>query len=380
MELENLHIVSGLGLLIGLVVGVVANKTNFCTMGAISDWVNTGHKGRMGAWVLAMGLAVIGTQILELSGLVDIQSSIYRASVLGIGGYVIGGMLFGIGMTLGGGCGQRTLVRVGSGNLKALVVLMVLGITAYATLRGILGIVRIEVFGPLSVDLASQNVEEQGLATLIAHWSGLSASSSMRWIVALVIAALLIGWSMSKKELRNDTNNLLAGTVFGCAVVAAWVVTGLVGVDEFDPVPIESLTFVAPAGNTISYLMTYTGSSINFGIASVLGVILGSFLYAVFSGGFRIETFSQREDMINHLLGGVLMGFGGVLAMGCTIGQGVSGVSTLALGSIIAVLSIILGSAVTMRVQYYQMDEMGFLRSLFTGIADILLPWRKTDD
>lgn len=147
-----------------------------------------------------MGLAVIGTQFLELSGLVEIQSSIYRASVLGIGGYVIGGLLFGIGMTLGGGCGQRTLVRVGSGNLKVLVFLMVFGITAYATLIGILGIVRIEVFGLLSVDLTSQNVEEQGLATLIAHWIGLSTSSSMRGIVVLIVATLLIRWSLRKKS------------------------------------------------------------------------------------------------------------------------------------------------------------------------------------
>jgi len=348
-------------------------------MGAVSDWVNMGSKGRMAAWVLAMGVAVAGAQLLELSGAIDISTSIYRTANFGIGGYIIGGFLFGVGMTLGGGCGQRTLVRVGSGNLKSLVVFIVLGVTAYATLRGILGVVRLDLVEPMTVDLAERGMAEQGIASVIAGAMGQELGAGLKWIVAIVVSVVLIGWALKQEELRSNANNWISGVIVGLLVLGAWISTGILGVDDFDPVPIEGMSFVAPTGNTVSYLMTYTGATINFGIATVFGVILGSFLYAIVSRTFSIETFTHRGDMINHLCGGALMGFGGVLALGCTLGQGVTGISTLALGSFIAAVSIILGSAITMRVQYYRLDDEPILKAWCVGTADILLPWRKLD-
>jgi uncharacterized membrane protein YedE/YeeE len=165
---------------------------------------------------------------------------------------------------------------------------------------------------------------------------------------------------------------LLAGTVIGLLVVGAWYVTGVIGNDDFEPVMIEAITFVAPTGNTLNYFMTWTGSEINFGIAVVLGMIVGSFVYAVATGNFRVETFMTRADMRNHLVAGVLMGFGGVLSLGCTIGQGVSGLSTLALGSLVTLVAILFGSALTMKVQYYMLDE-GFWPSLRQSLADLRL-------
>lgn len=378
MEIDNLHIVAGLGFLLAMIFGAVANRTHFCTMGAVSDWVNMGLKGRMASWAMAMGLAIAGVQILELAGLVDVSSSIYRSSTFGIGGYVFGGILFGIGMTLSGGCGQRMLVRTGNGNLKSLVVVLVLGLTAYMTLRGLLGIVRIEVFDPMTIDFSNHGIEDQGLAFILAKLLGLESSNLLRAITAAVISFLLIGWSLRQRSFRESPDNKLSGIVVGLIIVASWVVTGIIGVDDFDPVPVEGLSFVAPTGNTLSYLMTYTGATINFGIAVVFGMIAGSCLYGVIFRTFRIETFTDRTDMINHLVGGVLMGFGGVLALGCTIGQGVTGISTLALGSFVAVLSIILGSAVTMKVQYNMMDDMGFSEALLKGLVEIMSPWQKT--
>lgn len=378
-EITNIHIVAGLGFLVALVFGAVVNKTNFCTMGAISDWVNMGSKGRFGAWLLAIGVAMAGAQFLELRGIVDLSESIYRTSLLGLGGLIIGGLMFGTGMTLAGGCGQRTLVRVGSGNLKSLVVFIVLGLTAYMTLRGIFGIPRIELIEPLSLDLGEQGLDEQGLASVASHWFNLEFTDGLRWVFASVVSLLLIIIAFSIKELRANFNNWFSGLVVGAVVVAAWVITGVIGNDDFDPVPIEGLSFVAPTGNSISYLMTFTGATISFAIAVVFGVIVGSFLYAVASRTFRIETFNQRADMVNHLTGGALMGIGGVLSLGCTIGQGVTGLSTLAIGSFVATLCIMLSSAITMRVQYHRMDERGFFGSLMAGIADILIPWRKLD-
>lgn len=379
MEYSNIHVVAGLGFIIALIFGAVANRTNFCTMGAVSDWVNMGLKGRLGAWVLAMGIAVAGAQILELTGMVDIGSSIYRSTTFGLGGYIIGGLLFGIGMTLGGGCGQRTLVRVGTGNLKSVVVLLVLAITAYMTLRGILATVRVAAIEPMGFDLAEQSMSDQGLATVLAGWTGLELTNALRWIVGLVVAAVLILWALSQKALRENSDNIIAGVVIGLLIIASWLVTGLIGADDFDPVPVEGMSFIAPTGNTLSYLMTFTGATINFGIAVVLGIIAGSFLYAVFTRSFAIETFTNKQDMVNHLWGGLLMGFGGVLSLGCTVGQAISGISTLALGSFIAAISIIVGSALTMRVQYHRMDEMSLISAVGTGIADILMPWRMKD-
>jgi len=377
MEWETLQLVTGAGFVLALVFGAIANRTNFCTMGAISDWVNMGSKGRFGAWILAMGVAVAGTQLLELSGSIPLHESIYRTPTFGLLGYVLGGLIFGIGMTLSGGCGQRTLVRVGSGNLKSLVVFLVLAITAYMTLRGLFGQFRLDYIDSAAIDLTAQGIADQGLATALSGWLGWEITSGIRWGVAALVCATLILTALSIKALRQSGENLFAGISIGLIVTAGWAITGILGQDDFDPTALESMSFVAPTGNSLSYLMTYTGATINFGIAVVFGVIAGSFLYSVLSRTFRIETFSDKQDMINHLLGGMFMGFGGVLSLGCTIGQGVTGVSTLALGSFIAAISIMLGSAITMRYQYLRMDDLGAIKALLVGTMDIILPWRK---
>jgi uncharacterized membrane protein YedE/YeeE len=377
MEWETLHIVATAGFVLAMVFGAIANRTNFCTMGAISDWVNMGSKGRFGAWILAMGVAIAGTQILELTGMIDLQGSIYRTSNFGLLGYILGGLIFGIGMTLSGGCGQRTLVRVGTGNLKSFVVLLILGITAYMTLRGLFGQFRLDQIDSRAIDLATHGIEEQGLSTVLASWFGVEHGAGLRWGIAILISALLIFFALRIKALRQSGENLFAGISIGIIITAGWAITGILGLDDFDPTPIESMSFVAPSGNMLSYLMTYTGATINFGIAVVFGVIVGSFIYAILSRSFRIETFTDKQDMVNHLLGGIFMGFGGVLSLGCTIGQGVTGVSTLALGSFIAAISIMLGSAITMRYQYLRMDDLGAAKAILVSIADVILPWRK---
>ena len=276
-------------------------------------------------------------------------------------------------MTLGGGCGQRTLVRTGGGNLKSLVVLLVLGLTAYITLRGLLAGVRIEVFGPLSIDLSEYGLVDQSLTGVVAAVSGLAPESVAKGLAVIIGLALLI-YTLKDKEFRTSGDSILSGLAVGLLVAGAWFVTGVVGNDDFDPVRLETLTFIAPVGNMLNYLMTWTGSTIGFGIAVVFGVLAGSLVYAVTSGNFRIETFSSRSDMLNHLYAGVLMGFGGVLSLGCTIGQGVGGFSTLALGSVVSIVFIVFGCALTIKMQYYMLDD-GFAGSLRQSLADLrLLP------
>jgi len=253
------------------------------------------------------------------------------------------------------------------------VVMLLMGITAYMTLRGLLAPVRINVVEATNLDLAARNISGQGLPNLIQSVTGIADMQVARWAVAAVVGIGFTLYALVSREFLKSYKNLFAGISIGLLVVAGWYITGKIGFDEFYPVRLESYTFVSPVAENVNYLMTYTGSTINFGIAAVFGVIAGSFLYAVLSGNFRIETFSSRQDMAKHMIGGVLMGFGGVIALGCTIGQGVTGMSTLALGSVITLCTIIFGSALSMRVEYYLMDEHGFWRALRLALADMRL-------
>lgn len=374
MELNNVQNVALWGFLAAVVFGAVANKTNFCTMGAVSDWVNMGDKNRLRAWFLAIGVAILGSQTLQALGYVDLGKSIYLTANFGWLGHLLGGLLFGVGMTLAGGCGQRTLVRVGGGNLKSLVVMLFLGITAYMTLGGLLAPVRIHGIEVANFDLSAHNIPDQSLVTLLGA-AGVSITPVVHWTVVALVGGGFLLFALASAEFWKSPRDLIAGLVIGAIIIGGWYITGKIGNDAFDPVRVESYTFVAPVAENINYLMTYTGSTINFGIAAVLGVLAGSFLYAVLSGNFRIETFASRDDMIRHIIGGILMGFGGVLGLGCTIGQGVTGMSTLALGSAITLIMIIFGSALTMKMEYHMMDEQSFFGALRLSLADMkLLP------
>ena len=370
MDWTPVYKVSALAFLIGIVFGAVGNKTNFCTMGAVSDWVNMGDKNRLRAWLLAIGLAIVLSQVLQSRGLIDLGQAIYLTTNFGWLGYILGGFLFGIGMTLASGCGQRTLVRVGGGNLKSLVVLLFLGLTAYMTMRGLLALVRVNVIEVTNVSLEAPS---QGIGTLIAAAFGMDNSTMVSWAATAIIGGGMILYAMISRDFRRSFNNLLAGIVIGLIIPAGWYVTGVIGFDDFEPVRLESYTFIAPAAESLQYLMTFTGSTISFGVSAVFGVVLGSFLYVILTGKFRLEYFVGRDDMLRHIYGGILMGFGGVLALGCTVGQGITGMSTLALGSLMALVSIVFGSALTMKIEEHRLDDMGFMSALRHALVDMRL-------
>jgi len=355
--------VTGGAFVLAFIFGAVGNKTDFCTMGAVSDWVNMGDTSRMRMWLLAIAVALLGSSALQLAGVVDLSKSIYPGPNFTWLSYIVGGFLFGVGMTLGSGCGSKTLIRIGTGNLKSLIVYVFLGIAAYMTLRGLFGAFRVGVLEKASITLASG----QDLPSLLAAASGM-AKATWTALLAAVLGGALVAFAYSSRDFRSSFDYTLGGVVTGLVVVGGWVVSGVVGHVAEDPNTLqeafvatntgrmESFSFVSPLAYTLEYLMLWTDKSkiVTYGIASALGVIAGSAAYALATRSFRWEGFRDAEDTANHMVGGILMGFGGITALGCTIGQAISGISTLALGSFITFAAIVAGSAFTMKYQYWR--------------------------
>ncbi len=353
--------VAWLGFILAFIFGYVGNKTHFCTMGAVSDIVNMNHWDRMRAWMLAIAIAIIGTSLLVYGGQIDVSKTIYTGSNFYWLAALVGGLTFGVGMTLAGGCGQRTLVRLGGGNLKSIVVFIFMGYAALVTLSGIFGAFRVSVLQapPVTVFL-------DGMQTLPSLLGMPTQTGTL--MVGLIVGIALLLFVFLNKEFRQNHDNILAGTVIGLIVVAGWYVTGRFGFGE-DPDTLElvylgtnshlaeSMTFVAPVGYTMNLFAYWTDAAtiVTFGVASVFGVIVGSFVYGVTHRTFRWESFNSPQDMFRHIVGAILMGFGGVTAVGCTIGQGITGISTLAVSSFVVLASIIAGAAITMKIQYILM-------------------------
>jgi uncharacterized membrane protein YedE/YeeE len=346
---------------LAFVFGAVANRSNFCTMGAVSDIVNMGHWGRMRMWLLAIAVAVIGTNLLFYFGLIDLPKSIYQRPRVNWLSLLVGGAAFGVGMSLASGCANKNLVRAGGGSVRSLVVLTFLGISAYMTLKGLFGQWRADWLDPVAIDLAAFGLNDTSLASVLASMTGMSAKTALMVMVWLIGLALL-AFVFKDVRFRRNPVQWSAGVVIGTIVIAGWYLSGHLGFGENPETlemtyfatnsrTIESMSFVAPAAYGLELLMLWTDKSlhVSFGVAAGLGVALGSLAWALASKSFRWEGFASFDDLRRHLFGAVLMGFGGVTALGCTVGQGITGVSTLAIGSFIALASILAGSAATLK-------------------------------
>jgi len=350
---------------LAFVFGIAAQRSNFCTMGAVSDIVNLDDWTRMRMWLAAIAIAMLGSQALHLAGLVDLSKSIYTGPNLTWLSAIIGGLCFGFGMTLASGCGSKTLLRIGSGNLKSLVVFIVLGVSAYMTLKGLFGVWRTVALDPVAITLAGG----QDLPSLIARITGIDGRAA-RVGITVLIAASLLTFALKSADFRT-LDNLASSAIIGLIITAGWYVSGHVGYVAEHPNTLqeafagtnsgrmESFSFVAPMAYTLELLMLWSDKSriVTFGIAAALGVVAGSLVWSLVTRSFRLEGFRNAEDTANHLAGGVLMGFGGVTALGCTVGQGMSGVSTLAIGSIITLAAVIVGSLAGFRYQVWRVEH-----------------------
>ncbi len=335
------------GLVIGFVFGALVFRTNFCTMGSVSDIVNLGDWRRFRAWVLAGVTALAGAQTLHWLGVVDLTKSMYLAASFNWFGYVVGGLIFGFGMVFAGGCPSRNLSRAGAGDLRSLLTLMIVGIFAYMTIGGLIGPVRAAIEQATSFSLPTAT---QGIGDLVDRALALSAGFG-RIFASWVIVLAGLAYCFKDAEFRSSPAHVWSGIGVGLCVIAGWALTGLAFDDMADrPTQPISLTYVRPSGDTLEWLQRYTAAPIpGFGVATVFGALLGAFAAAKSMGRFRILTFSDTGDTVRTLLGAMMMGVGGVMALGCTVGQGITGVSTLALGSFITFGAIVGGAVVGLK-------------------------------
>lgn len=351
---------------LAFVFGFVAQRANFCTMGAVSDIVNMGDWTRMRMWLTAIAIAILGANGMAYLGIIDLSKSIYHSPSFNWLSYIVGGLCFGFGMTLASGCGSKTLLRIGTGSLKAVVVFLVLGLAAYMTLKGLFGVFRVSFLDPVRMTLSGT----QDLPSVFSR-TGMADKKTLQLVLGGLLGGGLLWFALKSREFRTS-ENLLPGIVIGLVIVGGWYLSGKVGYLSEHPKTLEeaflatnsgrmeSLSYVAPIAYTLEWFMLWSDKSkvATLGIASVFGLILGAFVYAIATKTFRWEGFRDAEDTANHLVGGALMGFGGVTALGCTVGQGLTGVSTLALGSFVALAAIIAGSWAAFKYQIWRLEKI----------------------
>ena len=391
-DLIGIPVLSGF-FLAAVVMGVAISRTNFCTMGAVSDWVNLRDFGRLGAWMLAIVVTMLSVSILEVSSVFELDGSRppYRSPTFAWLRYLLGGLMFGVGMTLAGGCVSKNLVRFGGGNLKSFITLNFAAIFAYLMTKTVFfEIAFYNWIHPLSIDLSPLNIQTQDIGSIMAALIPSVDAGVFHVVTAIVVSVLVVWFILKTRGIRNNLANISAGLIIGGAVTVGWYLTaGPAGIEwaeaaEFVDMPpvgvgVQSFTFVNPLGEFISLFLDLGNISIlvTAGMLAAVGLVAGSFADSLVSRQFRLSWFASFGDFVTNAIGGILMGIGGVLALGCTIGQGISGLSTLAVGSLIVLVAIIVSSAVTLKVQYYRLvyEDANFIDALLSGLVDVrLLP------
>jgi len=348
-----------LGLLGGFAIGFVARQSNFCTLGAIEETYYGTERSRLRTWVLAVGVALAGTQALDFAGIISLKQSFYLEPELRLIGSVLGGMLFGLGMALVGTCAFGMLVRAGGGDMRSLVSILMLGIVGYTTANGILAYFGLYVIIPSNIAL--NNSATSSISDLI-----FGDSQAGHLAVVLVLSVGSIGWALSSGRFVANRSAVVSGLVIGLVIVYGWWVTAVYGQSGFERVQFESYRFARPIGDTLMYVMTFSGAAITFPIGGVLGVLSGAFVASLLDRSFRFEAFDDAREMRRHFGGASLMGIGSIFALGCTIGQGMSGVSTLSVNSFVTVAAIAFSAWLGIR---YLIE--GEIPSLITTISGL---------
>ena len=346
---------------VAVAFGALAQRTHFCTMGAISDIYNMRSWVRMRMWGMAVGVAMVGFYVMAWLGWIDPSQTIYSSGRVLWLSALVGGAMFGFGMVLASGCGSKTLVRIGEGNLKSLVVFFVMGFAAFATMRGLTAMLRSQTIDRVAFDIKAGNTVPAWLSLLL----GVDASAT-GLVLALLAGCGLIIWALWSADFRASANNLLAGLGIGLVLVVMWWISGHLGFVQEHPETLESvylgtaggrmqaMSFTSPMARTLDWMINFDATkTLTMGVVLVVGVVLGAFAYALYGRSFQWEGFRGTQDTALHIVGALFMGIGGVTAGGCTVGQGLSGLSTLSVTSMIAVLGIMLGAILGLRFQMW---------------------------
>lgn len=331
------------GFAIGLAFGVVGLLSGLCLLSSLRDWWTADDGRKIRSYAIALAVSILGVQFIADAGIVDIGKSLYLQPSFSAPLIFIGGLLFGLGMVLSNGCASRALVLIGKGNVRSLVVLVIIAITAQMTLKGLIAPARLAFLQWTQITPSAVSIP-----ALLAQ-VGIDATVARLAVVLLIAGALFI-FAFSDRQFRRARGQIAAGFAVGALVIAGWLATGWLGVDEFNPIPVTSLTFIAPIADTVQYAMFSTGLSLNFGIALAVGVVVGSVVTSLLTGRFQLEGYTSVNHTVRSISGAALMGSGGAMAYGCSIGQGLTGLSTLALPSFIAAAGIITGAALGIRV------------------------------
>lgn len=338
--LSEQMLVALVGLSGGLLLGLAARLGRFCTMGAIEDLLYGGSDTRMRMWALAIGVAVLGSFGLSALGLMATEQSYYLSIRWMPLASIIGGGVFGYGMALAGNCGYGSIARLGGGDLRAFVIVLVMGVSAYAVLSGPLAPVRVWLFPQHDV----VNDLPPGLAHLLGQWTGLSVNA-----LGVGIGALIILGALASRDFVTDFKAIFWAAVVGCAITSGWVGSSWVATHGFEDIPVVSHSFSAPVGESLLYVMTASARAPSFAVGSIAGVILGAFVGSLIKGHFRWEACEDPRELRRQITGAALMGVGAVLALGCTVGQGLSAFSVLAYSAPVTFLAIFAGAALGLR-------------------------------
>ncbi|MES0811381.1 YeeE/YedE family protein [Roseibium sp. SCPC15] len=339
-ELNPMLLLPLLGVFAGCVLGFVARATHFCTLSALERHWYAGDSSSLRTWVLAAVSALIGTQVLVALGLANPAASFYLSSDFPWTGAILGGFMFGIGMALVGTCGFGAVLRLGGGSLRALVVLTVIGLAALAAQRGIVGILRVPIVDDLAISFESSG--SQSLGDILSAMTGLHLQEA----VAAIMAAIGLAWVFKSASYRHQYTKIGAALAIGGVIAFGWWATTFIAERSFDPVQIEAGSFVVPVGDTIMQLITYTGTWPDYAVGLIVGTLIGAVLAAMWKRDIRWEACDDARELGRHILGGTLMGVGGVFSMGCTVGQGITGFSTLAISAPIVMVSMAFGAKV----------------------------------
>ncbi len=329
-----------IGALGGLVLGLAARRGRFCTLGAIEDYLYGGSDHRLRMWGMAIGTAMVASFALASAGLIDLGGVAYLRPAWNPAAHIIGGVTFGVGMAFAGNCGFGALARLGGGDLRAFVIVLVMGISAFAMMSGPLAQIRLWLFPP---DLISTS-GPTGLAHLVSRATGLPET-----VIGMTAGVAVLALALGARDFRARRAMVLWGAAAGLAVTFGWVGSTWLHEYSFGGVPVQSYTFAGPLGEAILYVMTSSGTAITFAVGSVGGVWAGAFFGSLSKGHFRWEACEDPRELRRQILGAMLMGGGAVLAVGCTVGQGLSAISVLSYGAPLTMAGIFFGVAVGLR-------------------------------